>query len=665
MVIDGLDEINDIRIWDYLPSKDHLPDNIYLLLTFRDVEKDSLSPSTSGKIQNIRVNQKLLVDAKGDPYKHFMMSYIDSMIQGIPAEAKQTLVELSDYKMLNLSPVCKLVKYGYPIKELTSSADILSAYWNEIKKQYGPSEFARLKDIASFFCMYSDESVSINDLAYLYYNGQITYGLLGIISDMMPFLSVERGYNQNGIVYQGENRYRFSNHDIAKVLKSLIPDYKETVCASLFTIKEEIRLFSEKAPDTIPFSEDDLVVFAHSMSFKKNIKDLVLSIGENVTRLLGKDNQGVLIEEDIDQAISEYDASEALALVLTQPVDILYKQNAKPWKPGAVEHSVIGFLRKLESTAKMQVKQHIYKASDQVCNIYDDLSLSDSDYWDYYHLTKIMTGLLSLEGSYETAIHKYIALLDRISKSGNQMSLIQKHVLIDVANIYIKMEKYDDAQKFFNVALGMDEDTPNDILLAANVGLLKAQIKTGDIDSSISIVEIIKECLANKKYIKLLYSDYDYFTLFCEACFEYVRFLNIIEKKVDKDTYQACEKTIDFIMTIVLNQIENAHRESRLRNYNLLIELYKLEGELSLKPHKIDKLDYSDWAVIYFQQVLKLYDKARQNEERIDEKAYLNLSERIKKLLKKLPKSSPTYYWENRENHFIPKKVDVNSNIKG
>lgn len=43
MVIDGLDEINDARIWDYLPSEKQLPDSVYVLFTFRDIEKDPLN----------------------------------------------------------------------------------------------------------------------------------------------------------------------------------------------------------------------------------------------------------------------------------------------------------------------------------------------------------------------------------------------------------------------------------------------------------------------------------------------------------------------------------------------------------------------------------------------------------------------------------------------
>lgn len=142
-----------------------------------------------------------------------------------------------------------------------------------------------------------------------------------------------------------------------------------------------------------------------------------------------------------------------------------------------------------------------------------------------------------------------------------------------------------------------------------------------------------------------------------------MHYLNYIEQKVkDLESYQSCEQSIDLVTTLVLNVIENAHRESRLRNYDLLIELYMLEGDLFLKPHKITKLDYTDWGIIYYQQVLKLYNKARQNGEHIDQKSYMNLLDQIKKLLKKVEKSSPSYYRSQEREDITFKKVDVNHN---
>lgn len=663
MVLDGLDEINDTRIWDYLPSEKQLPNNIYLLLTFRDTEKDVLSPAIIEHLRNIQLTKKLLVDARTDQYMLFMKSYIDSMIKNIPSEIYSTLIELSDYKMLNLAPVCKLVKYGYPIKDMNSTEDILSAYWHELQKQYGPSEFSHLKEIASFFCQYSDESVSIHDLAYLYYSNKVTYGLLGILSDMMPFLSVERGYVQNNILYQGENRYRFANTDTSETLKSLIPDYRDTVYASLYTIVEEISTVAEKqAPHTIPFNEDDLVIFAHSMPIEKNIKEFFLNIGETETTLYGKNAQGDLIKEEISHAIIQYNASEALALVLTQPVNIFYQYHKISYKPGPIERSVVKFLQKQETVAKMQVKQHIFKACEQMCKIYDGFSLSDADYRDYYLLIRIIAGIFILEGSYESAIRRYIQLLDKMSSScsSDKMNLIQKHVLVDVAEIYLKMGKFLDAQKFYNAALGMNGKEINAISLAAYTGLLKALNKTGDIESAITMAENLKVFLLDTKNKDLLDSDYDYFTLYCDACFEYIHYLNHVEKEVpDIDFYQSCELTIDMITTLVLNIIENAHRNSRLRNYDLLIDLYTLEGQLHLKPHKLNKLDYTDYAIIYFQQVLKLYNKARQNGEHVDQQTYDHLVDLIKKLMKRVNKSSPSYFISNSGGGLVSKKVDV------
>ena len=66
-----------------------------------------------------------------------------------------------------------------------------------------------------------------------------------------------KAYYQNGTVYQGENRYCLTNANISEILKSFIPDYKEIVHSSLFTVVEEIGVLAEKEPNTIPFSEDD------------------------------------------------------------------------------------------------------------------------------------------------------------------------------------------------------------------------------------------------------------------------------------------------------------------------------------------------------------------------------------------------------------------------
>ena len=248
LVVDGLDEIDEQNLWDYLPTPDQLPENVYLLLTSRDPETEALPERTVEKLSALRVTEQLRVNPEGDGNRDFLKIYIRAHIsEGKRRELHldnrdfETLMQIAEYHVLPLGMLCKLVEAGVPLQLLPDPGKQIEKYIDMLFESYGEKESIRLRELISVLCSIgAEEPISIHEIAWLLNNGMVSLGLLGMMNDLEPLLHIQRGYMANGRLYLGENRYTPSNIIIATAIRELVPESNDYIYEELLDTNTRI-----------------------------------------------------------------------------------------------------------------------------------------------------------------------------------------------------------------------------------------------------------------------------------------------------------------------------------------------------------------------------------------------------------------------------------------
>lgn len=252
LIIDGLDEIaeeprrdaqpdgeeplwgeNEQRrsgesIWDYLPEEAQLPDGVYLLLTSRDPaqEQQDLPEDFRRRIAWLNPTQERSVALSSEENRTFLKAYLTSARLGhLNSREQQQLIEQADHRVLYFGMLCKLLKAGETISSCSTPEEIAASYLNVLSRSYGDKESAHLRELLSILCTLGRyEPLSLDELAWLTGNGQVTIDLISKISDLTPMLKIERGFEANQIHYAGKNRYSPANEGLVAAVHDLLPE---------------------------------------------------------------------------------------------------------------------------------------------------------------------------------------------------------------------------------------------------------------------------------------------------------------------------------------------------------------------------------------------------------------------------------------------------------
>ena len=232
MVIDGLDEITEDTLWDYLPTPEQLDAGVYVLLTSRDPDKEALPEKVDAALSNIKATETLTVDVEGEGNIAFLNHYVREHIdkdkrERMRSNAIDALLRHGEYRVLYVGLLCKLVNADMPIDELPSADRLVEKYLGILSASYGEKETLRLRELLSVLCSIgAEEPLSMRELAGLLNNSTLSLGLLGMMQDIAPLLKTQRGYQAGGHWYAGENRYEPANPELAEALKVQIPEWK-------------------------------------------------------------------------------------------------------------------------------------------------------------------------------------------------------------------------------------------------------------------------------------------------------------------------------------------------------------------------------------------------------------------------------------------------------
>ena len=224
MVLDGLDEIPGDEIWSYIPTESMMKRGIYFLLTSRDPKTELLPEHTSYKIMSLSVTEKYCPKRKDKDNVKFLTEYIENTgLKGkISLLDTQKLLSMSDYRVLGLGMLCRLVENGMNIEELPDSNKAVSVYLQTLEKRYGEKEAIKFREPLAILCtLGSYEGVTLKTLASLIGENGITLRLIGMIRDLSPMLKTGRGKNGN--------LYMIANPGLANELEKQIPETEDIV----------------------------------------------------------------------------------------------------------------------------------------------------------------------------------------------------------------------------------------------------------------------------------------------------------------------------------------------------------------------------------------------------------------------------------------------------
>lgn len=237
MVLDGLDEIVDDSLWEYMSVEaEALENGVYLLLTARtmqDMRVDkNVSPDVLQRVETLAHTGQLSLEHTGKAYRAFLHKYLDNTAEADLAEdEKEDLMRRADYRVLYLGMLCKLLGSGLSPREVRDTGHLVWMYLHMLTACYGEKEAEHLRELLAVLCTFGKyEPLSLQEIAELTWNrGVVTIDLLGKMNDIAPLLKAQRGFFVSGQAFTGVTRYSLANPDLITAFKRMLGNADEVV----------------------------------------------------------------------------------------------------------------------------------------------------------------------------------------------------------------------------------------------------------------------------------------------------------------------------------------------------------------------------------------------------------------------------------------------------
>ncbi len=252
-IFDGIDELNQQQgknILDFIPNVEDLIDGVYVLITCRICNEETLSlscrqflKSFSGEVSCFTQND--------ENYLQFVKSFYDLYIikksrlfckkNGMVFDADfdktdEKFNQLQDKSILNLSLIRELIKIALKeyiadgitticIDDLNFDEKLYEQYFESIKQYYGSKYYEKFINVLACLALV-DRPVTLNELAVLSGNDNLNFAFLGFINSMKLFLGTSRGeegtYFTLDHIERKETIARIFDHKVAETIDYLI-----------------------------------------------------------------------------------------------------------------------------------------------------------------------------------------------------------------------------------------------------------------------------------------------------------------------------------------------------------------------------------------------------------------------------------------------------------
>lgn len=220
LIIDGLDElpVECAGLFDYIPDSHDIPDNVYLLLTSRNAENESLpahvvsglaklAPADS---MTVRANAKDDDDEASKANRELLRKYVRNNIR-LPAknekgyrkpkpEESETFLKRSGNTFLNLKLYEKLAESGILVSELPELDDraLFERYLREIRKYYGNKLFDEAMTML-YAIVTAEEPLTAQEVAWLSGEEHVTLKQMTFMKDFGALLKTVRAREDNNV----------------------------------------------------------------------------------------------------------------------------------------------------------------------------------------------------------------------------------------------------------------------------------------------------------------------------------------------------------------------------------------------------------------------------------------------------------------------------------
>ena len=206
LVIDGVDETTEQSecIMNYIPSKEQLDDGVFVVLTTRFSDEETVQ----GKCKKYIEKATKLADGRLEIRRHdeinieLLKRYIEKYENGFGLNNtidKDALIEKSDYRILYLRAY--LAMKDQVILDSTNETKFIESYMNYLLSFYGINQKQKLKEIAVSIALFP--SISIKKYQEYLNCQEITYEFVGLFNDLLPLLTV--------VHLDGEDCYEFAD----------------------------------------------------------------------------------------------------------------------------------------------------------------------------------------------------------------------------------------------------------------------------------------------------------------------------------------------------------------------------------------------------------------------------------------------------------------------
>ena len=223
MILDGLDEISDENLWRFIPQEETLENGIYVLLTSRNPETEKLAGDVRAHLKGLNATERLAVGREEGENSTFLKEYIKNTgLRRLTDREQDSLITLSNHRVLYLGLLCRLAENGIGIGELPDSSRVVSVFLDTLEKRYGEKEAVRFRELLVILCTLGKyESLTLRTLGVLTGENGITLNLIGMVRDLSPMLKTERG--------EEGNLYTIANNSLAEELERQIPETEDIV----------------------------------------------------------------------------------------------------------------------------------------------------------------------------------------------------------------------------------------------------------------------------------------------------------------------------------------------------------------------------------------------------------------------------------------------------
>lgn len=221
LVIDGIDEITEQSecILDFIPSKEQLDDGVFVVLTTRFSDEETVQ----GKSKKYIEKATQLADGQLEIRRHdeinteLLKRYIEKHENRYSLNNtmdKDALIKKSDYRILYLRAY--LAIKDQVALDSTNETKFIESYMNYLLSFYGINQKQKLKEIAVSIALFP--SISIIKFQEYLNCQEITYEFVGLFNDLLPLLTV--------VHLDGEDCYEFADASYADFV---IEEYLDVV----------------------------------------------------------------------------------------------------------------------------------------------------------------------------------------------------------------------------------------------------------------------------------------------------------------------------------------------------------------------------------------------------------------------------------------------------